>query len=117
MERIKNRLLVFRVYKNDFNIIALSRNKLKYPEKNDIEWRQVDLYSISSTTKALKNVDVGIYLVHSMQPSTRMNQGSFEDTDILLADNFLELLSIVNWNKLFMLAAFYQKMSILCPNI
>ena len=75
-------------YKNDFNIIALSRNKLKYPEKNDIEWRQVDLYSISSTTKALKNVDVGIYLVHSMQPSTRMNQGSFEDTDILLADNF-----------------------------
>ena len=75
-------------YKNDFNIIALSRNKLKYPEKNDIKWRQVDLYSISSTTKALENVDVGIYLVHSMQPSTRMNQGSFEDTDILLADNF-----------------------------
>ena len=75
-------------YKNDFNIIALSRNKLKYPEKNDIKWRQVDLYSISSTTQALENVDVGIYLVHSMQPSTRMNQGSFEDTDILLADNF-----------------------------
>ena len=75
-------------YKNDFNIIALSRNKLKYPEKNDIEWRQVDLYSISSTSKALENVHVGIYLVHSMQPSTRMNQGSFEDTDILLADNF-----------------------------
>mgnify|MGYP001296360952 FL=1 len=75
-------------YKNDFNIIALSRNKLKYPEKNDVEWRQVDLYSISSTTKALENVDVGIYLVHSMQPSARMNQGSFEDTDILLADNF-----------------------------
>ena len=40
------------------------------------------------TTNALKNVDIAIYLVHSMQPSTRMNQGSFEDTDILLADNF-----------------------------
>ena len=75
-------------YKEEFNIIALSRNKLKNPQENDIEWRQVDLYSISSTTKALENVDVGIYLVHSMQPSTRMNQGSFEDTDILLADNF-----------------------------
>ena len=25
---------------------------------SDIEWRQVDLYSISSTTKALKNVDI-----------------------------------------------------------
>ena len=46
------------------------------------------MYSISSTTNALKNVDIGIYLVHSMQPSTRMNHGTFEDTDILLADNF-----------------------------
>ena len=69
-------------YKNEFNIIALSRNKLRYPEKSNIHWKQVDLYSISSTTKALENVDIGIYLVHSMQPSTRMNQGSFEDTDI-----------------------------------
>ena len=42
----------------------------------------------SSTTDALKNVDIGIYLVHSMQPTTRMNQGSFVDTDLLLADNF-----------------------------
>ena len=75
-------------YKTDFNIIGLSRNSISKGHKCDIEWRQVDLYSISSTTKALKNVDIGIYLVHSMQPSTRMNQGSFEDTDILLADNF-----------------------------
>ena len=70
-------------YRNDFKIIALSRNKLKNSSDNGVEWRQVDLYSISSTTKALENVDVGICLVHSMQPSTRMNQGSFEDTDIL----------------------------------
>ena len=26
--------------------------------------------------------------IHSMQPSTRLNQASFEDTDLLLADNF-----------------------------
>ena len=75
-------------YKSRFKIIGLSRNKIENPETSEIEWRQVDLYSISSTTNALKNVDVGIYLVHSMQPSTRMNQGTFEDTDILLADNF-----------------------------
>ena len=47
-------------YKNEFNIIALSRNKLRYPEKSNIHWKQVDLYSISSTTKALENVDIGI---------------------------------------------------------
>ena len=41
----------------------------------------------SSTTKALKNVDIGIYLVIPCNLQ-QMNQGSFEDTDILLADNF-----------------------------
>ena len=75
-------------YKNKFNLIGLSRNQVDPNYNSEIPWRQVDLYSISSTTDALKNVDIGIYLVHSMQPTTRMNQGSFEDTDILLADNF-----------------------------
>ena len=77
-----------KTYKNKFNIIGLSRNQVEPNYKSEISWRQVDLYSISSTTDALKNVDIGIYLVHSMQPTTRMNQGSFEDTDLLLADNF-----------------------------
>jgi uncharacterized protein YbjT (DUF2867 family) len=46
------------------------------------------LFSISSSIDALKGVDYALYLVHSMQPSTRLNQGNFEDTDLLLADNF-----------------------------
>ena len=75
-------------YKHEYNIIALSRNKIKYPDSTDVNWKQVDLYSISSTTKALEGADIAIYLVHSMMPSTRLNQGDFEDTDILLADNF-----------------------------
>jgi len=75
-------------YKHEYNIIALSRNKIKYPDSTDVNWKQVDLYSISSTTKALEGADTAIYLVHSMMPSTRLNQGDFEDTDILLADNF-----------------------------
>lgn len=87
-------------YKNDFNIIGLSRNSIDKDHECDIEWRQVDLYSISSTTNALKNVDIGIYLVHSMQPSTRMNQGSFEDTDILLADNFSRAASDCNLEQI-----------------
>ncbi len=32
---------------------------------------------------------MGIYLVHSMAPSSRLMQGRFEDTDLLLADNFI----------------------------
>lgn len=52
------------------------------------EWRQVELYSLSSTEAALHKADYAIYLVHSMQPTTRLHQGNFEDTDLLLADNF-----------------------------
>jgi uncharacterized protein YbjT (DUF2867 family) len=43
---------------------------------------------MSSTERALEGADIAIYLVHSMLPSTRLNQGKFEDTDLLLADNF-----------------------------
>ena len=37
---------------------------------------------------ALAGVDYAIYLVHSMMPSARLVQGSFEDLDLLCADNF-----------------------------
>ena len=74
-------------YKHQYNIIALSRKKIS--TQNDIvEWRMVDLFSISNSVNALQDVDYALYLVHSMQPSTRLNQGNFEDTDLLLADNF-----------------------------
>ena len=72
----------------DYNIVALSRRKTLKSIYDNVTWREVDLYSISSTENALKGADYAIYLVHSMQPSTRLNQGKFEDTDLLLADNF-----------------------------
>ena len=74
-------------YKKDYQIIALSRKKIA-PSNSSIEWRTVDLFSISSSIEALKGIDYALYLVHSMQPSTRLNQSNFEDTDLLLADNF-----------------------------
>lgn len=75
-------------YHTHYHIIALSRKKVLNPIRESVEWRIVDLYSLSSTTEALKGADFALYLVHSMQPSTRLNQSSFEDTDLLLADNF-----------------------------
>jgi uncharacterized protein YbjT (DUF2867 family) len=75
-------------FKDKYQIIGLSRKKVKSNPYPEVEWRQVELYSITSTVEALKGVDVAIYLVHSMNASTRLNQGSFEDTDLLLADNF-----------------------------
>ncbi|WP_317167786.1 NAD-dependent epimerase/dehydratase family protein [Cyclobacterium sp. SYSU L10401] len=75
-------------FKDNYHIIGLSRREVQDNPYPEIEWRQVELYSISSTQKALEGVDYALYLVHSMNASTRLNQGSFEDTDLLLADNF-----------------------------
>lgn len=75
-------------YARKYDIIALSRREMEESMRAGVTWRKVDLYSISSTVDALAGADYALYLVHSMQPSTRMNQSSFEDTDLLLADNF-----------------------------
>ena len=77
-------------YRDHYRFIALSRKKMKpSPPDSAIEWRQVDLYSLSGAQEALQGAHYAIYLVHSMRPSTRLNQGSFDNTDILLADNFV----------------------------
>ncbi len=75
-------------YKDAYKLIGLSRGETVSNPYPEVEWRQVELYSITSTAEALRGVDVAIYLVHSMSASTRLNQGSFEDTDLILADNF-----------------------------
>lgn len=36
----------------------------------------------------MKNVDIAIYLVHSIIPSAKLTQASLEDIDEILADNF-----------------------------
>ena len=53
------------------------------------DWCYCDIYSLPKLTEALKGCDYGIYLVHSMAPSSRLMQSKFEDTDLLLADNFI----------------------------
>jgi uncharacterized protein YbjT (DUF2867 family) len=76
-------------FHREYKIIALSRGEmLPEPGYDKAEWRKVELYSLSSTEAALSGADYAIYLVHSMVPTTRLNQGGFEDTDLLLADNF-----------------------------
>lgn len=69
-----------------FSVVGLARRA--QPTAHGVEWRACDLFSARSTTEALRGVDVAIYLVHSMMPSSRLFQGNFHDTDLLLADNF-----------------------------
>ncbi len=75
-------------FREKYNFIAISRRNFENDPDSPVEWRQTDLYSMSSTQAAVAGADYAIYLVHSMMPSTRLNQSSFEDTDLILADNF-----------------------------
>ncbi len=72
--------------RDDFELVALARTAR--PPSSGITWRACDLFSSTSTNAALAGVDVAVYLVHSMMPSSRLFQGDFHDTDLLLADNF-----------------------------
>jgi len=69
------------------SIRALGRSR-SASSSDQVEWKKTELFSASSTVEALKDMDVAIYLVHSMMPSSRLFQGNFHDTDLLLADNF-----------------------------
>ncbi|MEO0510049.1 MAG: NAD(P)H-binding protein [Verrucomicrobiota bacterium] len=78
--------------KRAYRFRALSRSASVVEQKAGIEgteWRGCDLYSLPRVTEALEGCEYGIYLVHSMAPSSRLMQGNFADTDLLLADNFI----------------------------
>lgn len=80
------RLLVDRL-KGDHEVIALSRSP-KESEVN-VEWRPCDLFSLLDAEKGLSGAEVAYYLVHSMQPTDHLAQGTFRDFDLIAADNFL----------------------------
>jgi len=44
--------------------------------------------------QALEGVDCLIYLIHSMMPSSRLTQASFQDLDVLIADQFAKSASV-----------------------
>jgi uncharacterized protein YbjT (DUF2867 family) len=58
------------------------------PALGSVQWLQVDLFSLLECELALAGATHAIYLVHSMMPSARLTQASFDDLDLLLADNF-----------------------------
>ncbi|WP_371933402.1 NAD(P)H-binding protein [Halobacillus litoralis] len=80
MEKLKDRS----------HIIALSRNGDEKEDSDQVTWRSCDLYSMADAEKGLDGADIAVYLVHSMMPSAKLTQGSFEDMDVILADNFAQ---------------------------
>ncbi|MFT6054138.1 MAG: hypothetical protein ACJASP_001023, partial [Roseivirga sp.] len=96
-------------YADKYNIRALSRAEVAPGQETNVQWEKVNLYSLSSTTKALEGADYALYLVHSMAPSSRLNQGTFEDTDLLLADNFARAAEIQNLKQIVFIGGILPK--------
>lgn len=70
-------------------LIGLSRKaRPADPHSAISEWRKVNLFSLLEAENTLVGMDYAVYLVHSMLPSARLTQGSFEDIDLIAADNF-----------------------------
>jgi uncharacterized protein YbjT (DUF2867 family) len=72
----------------DYRVIGLSRRRLPIPASDGMEWRRCDLFSLFECEHALAGADAAFYLVHSMLPSARLTQGTFQDLDLISADNF-----------------------------
>jgi uncharacterized protein YbjT (DUF2867 family) len=77
---------------SEFRFRALTRSATVAAVGNedpDTEWRGCDLYSPPKLAEAMRGCRHGLYLVHSMAPSSRLEQANFADLDLLLADNFI----------------------------
>lgn len=68
-------------------LIGLSRAQKK--NSAHIHWRGCDLFSMLDAEKGLAGCDVAIYLVHSQRPSAQLTQGTVDDFDLIVADNFV----------------------------
>lgn len=75
------------ILKKNHEVVALSRSER--PAEEGVEWRCCDLFSLLDAERALQDIDVAIYLVHSMRPSAHLTQGTFDDFDLIVADNFV----------------------------
>ncbi|MBC75195.1 MAG: hypothetical protein CME64_04200 [Halobacteriovoraceae bacterium] len=84
---VGSKILELLLEKTDHNIVALSRSE-KESNHPRLKWMKADLFSLLDLENALKDADVAIYLVHSMQPSAHLDQANFANYDLILADNF-----------------------------
>ncbi len=75
----------------EIEVIALSRKispQMDGAKKKNIIWKRCNGFSLLDIEQATKDVDILIYLIHSMAPTSTLSEGSFADFDLLLADNF-----------------------------
>ncbi len=103
------------------HVVALSRSAPAQPaigpNSIGVEPRRCDLFSLRQLTQALQGVEVAVYLVHSMLPSARLTQASFEDLDLILADNFARAAAAAGVKKIVYLGGILPDTRPLSPHL
>jgi len=84
---IGSHLVNYLLKHTNHDLVGLSRSECQ-SSSDRLEYKTCDLYSLLDAENSLVGCDVAIYLVHSMNQGVRLSQGSFEDFDFILADNF-----------------------------
>ncbi len=82
---------LIRKLRHSCRVIGITRQPIAEQDntsEQDVAWRQCDFFSLLDAERALEGADYAFYLVHSMMPSARLTQASFQDMDLILADNF-----------------------------
>ncbi len=79
----------------DFRLVGLTRSAADIRQTmgergngDETEWRSCDLFSVLELEKTMQGADYAVYLANSRLPSSRLVQGSPEDIDLIMADNF-----------------------------
>ena len=112
--------LLLDALKADHQLIALGRSKAAAGgtiSLEGVEWRSCDLFSLLQTESAVQGAEVGIYLVHSMLPRAKLTQSSFEDCDLLLADNFARAAQKMGVKKILYLSGLIPEGSVLSKHL
>ena len=101
----------------DAQITALSRAEQASDDPR-VTWRACDLFSLKSLEHAVPvDVDVAYYLVHSMGPTAQMDQGSFADYDLILADNFARVLKRTQVKRVIYLGGLIPERKVLSEHL
>ena len=70
------------------SVRILARSVADSGEGQQLETRQCDVFSLKQVENSLQGCSIAVYLIHSMMPNNRLTQGTFQDLDLIVADNF-----------------------------
>jgi len=99
------------------HITAISRSQKKSDDPR-VTWAKCDLFSLKQMQDAVpENIDLAYYLVHSMGPTAHLDQGGFEDYDLILADNFSRAVKKAAPKQLIYLAGLIPNIPTLSPHL